>query len=263
MVGQSPRTSSAELSRGRAAQEWHRPILTVPLSPSSNIRALMRAGADAFYCGLIMPELRAMLFGWSEETGRASPEANFDESGLRRAIELCKTFGRPLYLTLNRQYPSKVVPGIKEVIAKAIEWGVSGLVVADLGIAAFVHENWPHVHMTAGTFMGLHNPGALGLASRMGISRVVLPRVMRLEEIRLLSSTDGPGLEVFVGRERCRFLNAYCRLEHSMPGNETKGLNFRQAGLCATPMTCEGIAWTMCRTSSGHAVCAQSPCCGT
>jgi len=220
-----------------------RPLLSVPVSSVEGVAPLVRAGADQFYCGLVLSDLRSGTPTWASESGREQPEANLAERDLPRLLDAAHAAGRPLIVAMNRMYPPEVLTRVEAAVAAAVEAGADGLVVADLSILAFVRRRWPRLHVTASTYLGLHNRAALALAARCGFDRVVVPRPMRTAEIRALAAGPGPDLEVFLGRERCRYVNAYCHLEHSVPTPD--GLDFASPPLCTLPMTCDGGTTTI------------------
>lgn len=194
------------------------PRLLAPLSSAANAKALAWAGADAFYSGIVLGSLRDRLPGWSDETTRNPPKANLSPEGLADTVALCHRMGRPLYLAMNRPYPPAAFPGVLGQVARAVEEGVDGLVVADWALAQEVRRRWPDLVLVASTVLGIQNPEGLRLAREVGFRRVVLPRPLKIREIRALAERSPVDLEVFVARERCRFQNATCHLEHCPPG---------------------------------------------
>ncbi len=217
-------------------------LIGVPLTDVRDVAKLVEAGADLFYCGLQLTRLREEFGAWGLENGRDNPKASVGSvASLRELSREVRGHGRPLMLAMNRTYPESARPHIEAALAQAADAGVDGFILGDLAVAAFLRARWPNVKLVASTFLGLHNRPGLLLAGRLGFDRVVLPRAMRLDEIDKLAAVDLPGLEVFAARERCRFVNAYCRLEHALPDPIEPGrLRFPSKPLCATPLIGSG-----------------------
>lgn len=199
------------------------PRLLVPLAEAREVQQLARAGADMFYCGILLDDLRAGTPEWAFENGRPNPIASIARTDLPRTVAQVHDAGRPLLLAMNRQYADGVIHSVQDAVANAIDAGIDGLILADLHLAAFVRKHWPNMHLTGSAMMGLPNPGALALAKEVGLNRVVLPRAMRLPEIARMAVGPGPELEVFVARERCRFANAFCHTAHLVPSHPDSG----------------------------------------
>lgn len=211
------------------------PRLLVPLAEAREVQQLARAGADMFYCGILLDDLRAGTPEWAFENGRPNPIASIARTDLPRTVAQVHDAGRPLLLAMNRQYADEAMPAVTRAVADAIDAGIDGLILADLHLAAFVRKHWPDMHLTGSALMGLPNPGALELAQAIGLNRVVLPRATRLPEIARMAQGPGPELEVFVARERCRFANAFCQSEHLVPPRSCNGhdrLQWGDAAIC-------------------------------
>ncbi len=209
------------------------PLLQVPINATREVDALADAGADVFYFGLTLAGIREERVGWAMENGRDKKEASVGSTGeMRELVAAVHARGRRTVLAMNRLYPPAVLPAIEEATATAIESGVDGVIVSDLALFRFVQQRWPELPITASTIMGIHNSAGIALAGRLGFRQVVLPRPMRLEEIKGLTQGEGPGIEIFIARERCRFINAYCRLEHLVPNADGSGFERKASPIC-------------------------------
>ncbi|HOU54264.1 MAG TPA: peptidase U32 family protein [Myxococcota bacterium] len=220
------------------------PRLLAPLSSPAHAEALARAGADAFYAGLLMGDLRNRLPGWSDESTRNPPKANLSPDRLATTVDLCHRLGRPLFLALNRPYPPSALPTVLREIDRIVEAGADGLVLADWALALEVRRRWPDLTRIASTVLGIHHPDGLRLAQEAGFHRVVLPRPLTIREIRALARQSPVDLEVFVARERCRFQNATCHLEHCPPRRPGDGrLEFEQDVWCIRSLESDDGPW--------------------
>lgn len=210
-----------------------RPLLSVPAQDAADLAGLVEAGADAFYCGVLLPELRARLGNWAFENGRPGAHTNVGSPGaLALLVRESHGLGCPVMLAMNRPYPETVRPAIEHAVSDAADRGVDGFILADLEMAAFLRRRWPHLTLVASTYMAVFNSRAIAFAADAGFDRVVLPRPIHLDEARRIARGDGPGLEVFLARERCRFVNAHCRTEHWAYDAGTGRMDFKVKPLC-------------------------------
>ena len=215
-----------------------RAVLAAPVNGADEVPDLVAAGAALFYFGFAPGRGERDLGAWALDNGRDSPGASVGSNeALADLVHEVHRHGARLMLAMNRSYPAAVRSHIETVTGTAADLGVDGFILGDLGLLRFVVARWPDRTRVASTFLGIHNRAGLQLARELGFDRVVLPRAMRVDEIRELATGDGPGLEVFVARERCRFVNAYCRLEHALPDPDAPGqLRFPASPVCMHAM---------------------------
>ncbi len=215
-----------------------RAVLAAPVNAAEEVADLVAAGADLFYFGFTPGRGERSLGAWALDNGRDSPGASLaSPAALADLVREVHGHGARLMLAMNRSYPASVRSHIEADTGIAADLGVDGFILGDLDLLRFVASRWPDRTRVASTFLGLHNRAGLELAREVGFDRVVLPRAMRVDEIRELATGDGPGLEVFIARERCRFVNAYCRLEHALPDPDAPGqLRFPASPVCMHAM---------------------------
>ena len=141
------------------------------LSPVGNgemLTAACRAGADAVYLGA------------KDFSARRNAE-NFDDNGLHEAIKYCHIRGVKVYLTLNIQIKDSELSAAVDLARRAYNYGIDGVIIADLGLAAVLRESIPALHLHASTQMTVHTPAALEILKNAGFTRVVAAREMSRE----------------------------------------------------------------------------------
>ena len=95
--------------------------------------------------------------------------------------------------------------------------GLDALIVADLGFAARVCEEYPGLPLHASTQLNTHSSGQLAALERLGFSRAILARELSLPEIAALE-TRGLELEAFVHGALCYGYSGDCLLSSMVGG---------------------------------------------
>lgn len=192
------------------------------LSPVGNgemLTAACRAGADAVYLGA------------KEFSARRNAE-NFDDNGLESAVKYCHIRGVKVYLTLNIQIKDGELSSAVDLARRAYNYGIDGVIIADLGLAAVLRESIPALHLHASTQMTVHTPAALEILKNAGFMRVVAAREMSRGELRELckkAKSLDMEVEVFVHGALCMSVSGQCLLSAFL------GSRSGNRGLCAGP----------------------------
>ena len=192
------------------------------LSPVGNgemLIAACRAGADAVYLGA------------KEFSARRNAE-NFDDNALKEAVKYCHIRGVKVYLTLNIQIKDGELSSAVDLARRAYNYGIDGVIIADLGLAAVLRRLIPELNLHASTQMTVHTPAALNILKYAGFTRVVAAREMSREELRELckrSKELNIEVEVFVHGALCMSVSGQCLLSAFL------GSRSGNRGLCAGP----------------------------
>ena len=192
------------------------------LSPVGNGKMLIaacRAGADAVYLGA------------KEFSARRNAE-NFDDNALKEAVKYCHIRGVKVYLTLNIQIKDGELSSAVDLARRAYNYGVDGVIIADLGLAAVLRRLIPELNLHASTQMTVHTPAALSILKNAGFTRVVAAREMSREELRELCKRAKEldmEVEVFVHGALCMSVSGQCLLSAFL------GSRSGNRGLCAGP----------------------------
>jgi putative protease len=205
-----------------------RPELLAPAGDRDCIRAAIENGADAVYFGLdcgFNARARAKNFGSDE-----LPEI------------LRQLHGRGVkgYVTLNTLiFPSELAEVERHVIELA-EAGVDAVLVQDLGLARLVRGICPQLAIHASTQMTLSSSECIAVAAELGIERVVLPRELSLDEIRLIREQSSMPLEVFVHGALCVAYSGQCLTSESLGGRSANRGQCAQACRLPYDLLCDG-----------------------
>ena len=226
--------------------------ILAPLRHSEEVAPLLAAGADEFYCG-ITPAGWEGRFGEAWANRRSAQAAGVsDVADLERIIAL--SAGRPVFVALNAPYyPPGAVELLTEFGSTILELGAEALIVADMDlILALVEAGLgPRIHLSS--LATCTNPRAAAFYRDLGISRIILPRHLTLDEIEAIL-VPGLAFEVFLLNDGCVFEEGLCATTHAtgafclQDGEGTEGIS---------PETLERYAfwkWTLthcgCRTGA-------------
>lgn len=205
------------------------PELLAPVGGKAHLTAAVNNGADAVYMGGLA--FNARIFA-----------DNFRDDELPEAIEYAHIRGVKVYITFNTLIRDDELVRAFEYANYLYGIGVDGLIVQDMGLARMVHKYMPDFPLHLSTQGTLYNKEALGLARKMGFSRVVPARELSLEEIREISGADGgdTDVEIFVHGALCMCYSGQCQMSRILgagsdsdkhPGSGRSG----NRGTCAQP----------------------------
>ncbi len=194
------------------------PELLAPAGDEERLHAALLFGADAVY-------LAGAHFGM-----RSAP-ANFDEDGLKRAVNLCHSRGKKIYVTCNtlpREHELKLLP---DYLSFLEDIGVDALIIADLGVFDLAKRYAPHCARHVSTQFGVVNSATARMLYDLGASRVVLARELSLSEIADIRANTPMQLELeaFVHGAMCMSYSGRCMLSAYLTGRDSN------RGDCAQP----------------------------
>lgn len=199
--------------------------LLSPLSTHEEVEALIAAGADEFYCGLLPGDWRksytvaASLNRRQEDNDLLGTSPHFKSlEELRESIALAHHHAVPVMLTLNEHYYSQEqYPYLLAYVDRALEAGIDALIIGDLGLILTLRQRnrtLPIHISTAGTAF---NSETVRFYRELGASRIILPRHLSLEEITALAGdVSGVELEAFILNSRCANIDGYCTFQHGL-----------------------------------------------
>ncbi|MBQ4573772.1 MAG: U32 family peptidase [Clostridia bacterium] len=191
------------------------PELLAPAGTPEALEAALISGADAVYLGGRLFNARMMA-------------KNFDDADMAAAVKACHLRGAKLYVTLNTLVGDRMLPDAVEYAAKLRTLGVDALIVADMGLAAYLAKYLPDLELHASTQASCHNADGVRFLAEHGFSRVVCARELSAENIRALTAT-GVEIEAFVHGAHCVCHSGQCLMSSVIGGRSGN------RGECAQP----------------------------
>lgn len=183
------------------------------LAPAGNFEKFLTAlhfGADAVY-------LAGGRFGLRAFAG------NFSQEEMKNAVKIAHESNKKVYVTLNIIAKDKDFEGLEEYLKflQAVE--VDAVIVADVGVLAFVREKAPNLAVHVSTQANIINSYSAKLMSDMGAKRLILARELSLEEIKNIRKNVPPDveIEVFVHGAMCMAYSGRCLLSNYLTGRDS------------------------------------------
>ena len=133
------------------------------------------------------------------------------------AVETAHLHDARAYLALNTLLKDDEVEPALAALEAPYRAGLDALIVADLGFAACVREEYPDLPLHASTQLNTHSSAQLAALRRLGFARAILARELSLDEIAALD-TQGLELEAFVHGALCYGYSGDCLLSSMVGG---------------------------------------------
>lgn len=100
-----------------------------------------------------------------------------------------------------------------EYVERAIQAGVDGVIVGDLGNLYMLQDYKNKICLTAGVFFGTLNCSQIELLENLGAKKVCLPHHFSIKEIADIVKKSNIDVEIF-GHFGCSFIESTCSLYH-------------------------------------------------
>ncbi len=171
-----------------------------PAGDRASFLAAVAAGADAVYLGLkhFSARMQAKNFGLGE---------------LSALVDFAHERGVRVYVAMNvllKPEDARAAGGLIERLARMVK--PDALIVQDLGLISLARQAGFAGEIHISTLANATHPAALRVARDLGASRVVLPRELDLDEVKLMAEScpEGLGLELFVHGALCHCVSGRC-----------------------------------------------------
>ncbi|MFM8981107.1 MAG: peptidase U32 family protein [Planctomycetia bacterium] len=175
-----------------------RPEVLAPAGDEEALAAALAEGADAAY------------FGLSEGFNARARAGNFTLQALPATVARIHRAGARAYLTLNTLLFEGELALAERVVEAAARAGVDALIVQDPAVALLARELCPALEVHASTQMTISSPEAARFAQALGVTRVVVPRELSVEEVRRFAEGTPLELEVFIHGALCVSWSGQC-----------------------------------------------------
>lgn len=204
------------------------PELLSPAGDMTCLRAAVENGADAVY------------FGLESGFNARARAGNFALESLDEAMEYLHRRAVRGYVTLNTLAFTAELGELESILRVLTACGVDAVLVQDLGVARLIREMTPDLAIHASTQMTLSSAECIEAARGLGIQRVVLPRELSIEEIRLIHQKTDIELETFVHGALCVAYSGQCLTSESLGGRSANRGQCAQACRLPYEIICDG-----------------------
>ncbi|MBI5166011.1 MAG: U32 family peptidase [Magnetospirillum sp.] len=186
-----------------------RPELVCPAGTPAALKSAVDAGADCVYVGFR-----------DETNARNFPGLNFSRKELEEGVAYAHERGAKVLVAINT-FPRAGRPELwHQAVADAARLGADAAILADIGLIAHAARAHPDLRLHLSVQAAASNPEAIRFyAERFGIKRVVLPRVLTVQEIAAVNAAIRPvETEVFVFGGLCVMAEGRCALSSYATG---------------------------------------------
>lgn len=177
-----------------------KPIILAPAGDVDSFLAAIAAGADAVYCGL-------KIFSARMEA------SNFGVEELSRLTTLARSRGVAVHVAVNSLIKPNEVEKVEKIIAKLVTYvQPHALIVQDLAVVNVARSLGFKGEIHLSTLGNSSFPAGLEAVKNAGFDRVVLPRELGIDEIKIMAANtpEGLDLEVFVHGALCYGVSGRC-----------------------------------------------------
>ncbi len=181
------------------------------LCPAGNLPALKTAidnGADAVYIGMK-----------DDTNARHFAGLNFNDGKLAKASDYVHERGKKLHVAINTFAHAGGEERWQKAVDNAVAIGTDALIIADLGVLDYAATKYPDVERHVSVQASTTNLEAIKFfQNNFDVSRVVLPRVLSVQQVRQLAKSSPVPLEVFAFGSLCIMAEGRCYLSSYMTG---------------------------------------------
>jgi putative protease len=188
---------------GRAELE-----LVCPAGTPAAFRAAIDAGAHAIYCG------------FNDETNaRNFPGLNFSRAELTESIKYAHRRAAKVLIAINT-FPRAGAPTLwRNAVDDAARLGADAVILADIGLLDYASTAHPALRLHLSVQAAAANADAISFYARsFGVKRVVLPRVLTVQEIAAINREIEVETEVFIFGGLCVMAEGRCSLSSYATG---------------------------------------------
>ncbi len=180
--------------------------------PAGSLPALKMAvdhGADTVYLGFRDATNARNFMG-----------LNFSDKNLEEGVEYAHARGRKILLALNTYPLPDTVLLWQNAVDRAAWLGVDAMIVADPGLMHYAVDRHPQLRLHLSVQGSATNYDAINFyARKFNISRVVLPRVLSIEQVEMVAQNTDVDLEVFGFGSLCVMVEGRCALSSYITGD--------------------------------------------
>ena len=181
------------------------------LCPAGNLPALKAAidgGADAVY------------IGFKDDTNaRHFAGLNFTDKKLHDAVQYVHQHNKKLHIAINTFAHPDSFARWQHAVDLAADIGADALIIADLAILDYAARRYPNIERHVSVQASATNEQAIRFYHRnFAVSRIVLPRVLSMHQVKQLANVTPVPLEVFAFGSLCVMSEGRCYLSSYLTG---------------------------------------------
>lgn len=184
------------------------------IAPAGNLPSLKAAidsGADVVYVG------------FNDSTNARNFEGlNFTSEDLDDGVRYVRRNNKKIYIAINTFAQMEDTAKWHTAVDRAVELQVDAVILADMGLLDYARKTYPDINIHLSVQASASNYESINFyANHFGIKRVVLPRVLTIDDIRALKAKTDVELELFALGGLCINIEGRCYLSSFVTGAST------------------------------------------
>lgn len=196
--------------------------LVCPAGTPAALQAAIDAGADTVYCGFR-----------DCTNARNYPGLNFSVAELEEGVAYAHARRRKVLVAINTFPRAGDLTPWHRAVDNAAAAGVDAIILADIGVLEYATRHHPNLRRHLSVQAAASNPLSIAFyREHFDVKRVVLPRVLSIEEVRQLIAQITIEAEVFAFGSLGTMVEGRCFLSSYMTGRSPSS-----DGVCA-PAEC-------------------------
>jgi putative protease len=194
--------------------------LVCPAGTPSALRAAVQAGADSVYCGFR-----------DATNARNFPGLNFSAQEMAEGIRFAHGQGAKVLVAINTFAHAGDTDPWRRAADTAVACGADAIIAADIAVLDHMATQHPGTRLHLSVQAAAATPESIGFyADAFNVRRVVLPRMLSVQEIAALNRAIGIETEAFVFGGLCVMIEGRCALS-SYAAGRSPNLD----GVCSPP----------------------------
>lgn len=182
--------------------------LLAPAGSPDKLKFAFAYGADAVYAGVPLFSLRAR-------------ENAFTWESLAEGVSLARSLGKKIYFTVNIFARNTKIQPFEREIDRILDLAPDALIMSDPGLISMVRERSADLPIHLSVQANCTNWRSAQFWQSIGISRIILSRELRLDEIRTIKERlPSLELEAFVHGSMCIAYSGRCLLSRYMSNRD-------------------------------------------
>ncbi|WP_052334668.1 peptidase U32 family protein [Methanobrevibacter wolinii] len=195
------------------------PELLAPVGNMNHLKLAVYNGASSIYLS-------------GKEFGARKYAENFNIDEIEKAVKFAHLYNVKVYVTVNILIKESEIKEVINYLIDLYNIGVDAVLVQDIGLIKIIHEILPNFPIHASTQLNIHNIEGVDWAKSQGIKRIVLPRELRIDEVKEITEyahKNNIETEIFVHGALCYSYSGHCLLSSYIGGRSGN------RGTCAQP----------------------------
>jgi len=182
--------------------------LVCPAGSLPALKAAVDNGADCVYLGFR-----------DTTNARAFAGLNFDDTAIAKGVDYAHARGRKVFVAINTYPRGASVQAGQAAVDRAAGHGANAVILADAGLMRYAMTKHPQLRLHLSVQGSATNYEAVNFyREHFGIQRVVLPRVLSLEQVGQLIDRSPVEVEVFGFGSLCVMVEGRCALSSYVTG---------------------------------------------